>query len=433
MVSALVIFSIAIVLMITLVILQNTVRAVANVRFPLFLIPLIIGAILFLALGIAPLNIVKDSFISNSEVNPLKILVLFLSMSFLSIYLDEMGFFSYLANWAVSKFKKGQIGLFIGLYVIVSLLTIFTSNDIVILTFTPFICAFARRAKISPIPYLVMEFIAANSFSMLFIIGNPTNIYIATFANIGFLDYLKGSWLPTILAGIGSFATLFLLFYKDLKKPMEVTVEPLKIRRKTSLIVSLSTLLVCVVFMAISSYVHTEMYLISLGCFLFLLVFELIHMLYDKNIHIRLGRAFLRVPYQVIPLLISMFIMVIGLNASGLSGKVAEFLSRGNPVLMYGVFSSIFDNIMNNIPMSVFFADIAVLSPNVVQATFASIIGSNLGAFITPIGALAGIMFLGLIKKEGIKFSFLDFCKYGVVVFLITLPCALLGLFLVTL
>ena len=432
MVLALVIFVIAIASMIALVILQNTVKKIENIQFPLFLIPLIIGAILFLALKISPWETVKESFLSNSEVNPLKILVLFLSMSFLSIYLDEMDFFSYLASLAVTKFKKGQISLFIGLYLIVSILTIFTSNDIVILTFTPFICAFAKRAKISPIPYLVMEFIAANSFSMLFIIGNPTNIYIATFANIGFVDYLKVSWLPTILAGVASFLTLFIIFHKDLKKPMEMEVQPVVIRRKMSLIVSLITLLVSVVFMAISTYINVEMYLISLGCFLFLLVFELIHMIYDKNLRFRLGRAFLRIPYQVIPLLISMFIMVIGLNASGFSNKVAEFLSQGNPIIMYGLFSSIFDNIMNNIPMSVFFADIATLSPNVVQATFASIIGSNLGAFITPIGALAGIMFLGLIKKEGIKFSFLDFCKYGATVFVVALPAALLGLYLVT-
>ncbi len=432
MVLALVLFAIAIASMIVLVILQNTVKKIENIQFPLFLIPLIIGAILFLALKISPWETVKESFLSNSEVNPLKILVLFLSMSFLSIYLDEMGFFSYLASLAVTKFKKGQISLFIGLYLIVSILTIFTSNDIVILTFTPFICAFAKRAKISPIPYLVMEFIAANSFSMLFIIGNPTNIYIATFANIGFVDYLKVSWLPTILAGVASFLTLFIIFHKDLKKPLEMDVQPVVIRRKASLIVSLVTLLVSVIFMAISTYINVEMYLISLGCFLFLLVFELIHMIYDKNLGFRLGRAFLRIPYQVIPLLISMFIMVIGLNASGFSNKVAEFLSQGNPIIMYGLFSSIFDNIMNNIPMSVFFADIATLSPNVIQTTFASIIGSNLGAFITPIGALAGIMFLGLIKKEGIKFSFLDFCKYGATVFVVSLPAALLGLYLVT-
>lgn len=58
----------------------------------------------------------------------------------------------------------------------VAILTIFTSNDIVILTFTPFICYFSKNAKINPIPYLVAEF-AATTYSMMLIIGNPTNIY----------------------------------------------------------------------------------------------------------------------------------------------------------------------------------------------------------------------------------------------------------------
>jgi site-specific DNA-cytosine methylase len=35
------------------------------------------------------------------------------------------------------------------MYLMVAVLTIFTSNDIVILTFTPFICYFCKNAKIS--------------------------------------------------------------------------------------------------------------------------------------------------------------------------------------------------------------------------------------------------------------------------------------------
>ena len=73
----------------------------------------------------------------------------------------------------------------------VAILTIFTSNDIVILTFTPFICYFSKNAKINPIPYLVAEFAAANTYSMMLIIGNPTNIYLATSASIDFISYFN--------------------------------------------------------------------------------------------------------------------------------------------------------------------------------------------------------------------------------------------------
>jgi len=57
------------------------------------------------------------------------------------------------------------------LFTFISAVAIFTSNDIVVLTFTPFVCYHAKNAKINPVPYLVSVFAAANTCSMLLIIG----------------------------------------------------------------------------------------------------------------------------------------------------------------------------------------------------------------------------------------------------------------------
>ena len=65
------------------------------------------------------------------------------------------------------------------------------------------------------------------------------------------------------------------------------------------------------------------------------------------------------------------------------------------------------------------------------QAIFSTIIGSNLGAFVTPIGALAGIMFTGLVNDQDVKFSFKTFIKYGVIISIPTLVAALIGLSIV--
>jgi arsenical pump membrane protein len=65
------------------------------------------------------------------------------------------------------------------------------------------------------------------------------------------------------------------------------------------------------------------------------------------------------------------------------------------------------------------------------QATYSTIIGSNIGAYLTPIGALAGIMWMQTLAKHNIKFNFLDFIKYGIVVSIPTLLMALLGLSLI--
>ena len=85
-------------------------------------------------------------------------------------------------------------------------------------------------------------------------------------------------------------------------------------------------------------------------------------------------------------------------------------------------------NVMNNIPMSVFYASIINIGD--LKATYSTIIGSNLGAFLTPIGALAGIMFTSLLKKYDVKYTFIDFIKYGVIISIPTLLVALFSLML---
>ena len=150
----------------------------------------LLGAIILVCTTLCPIGEIGASWASKTAVNPIKILILFFSMTILSIYLDELGLFKHLASVAVNKAKGHQNVLFFILYFLVAILTIFTSNDIVILTFTPFICFFCKHAKIKALPYLIAEFAAANTWSMMFIIGNPTNIYLATAANAYIFPFL---------------------------------------------------------------------------------------------------------------------------------------------------------------------------------------------------------------------------------------------------
>ena len=139
-----------------------------------------IAAILLIITRQISVDKVTSGLLSDSSVNPVKIVILFISMTLLSIFLDEIGFFRYLAVVCAKKAKATQFSLFIILYIIVSILTVFTSNDIVILTFTPFICYFAKSTKINPIPFLVAEFCAANTWSMA-IATKPITPFIPVF------------------------------------------------------------------------------------------------------------------------------------------------------------------------------------------------------------------------------------------------------------
>ena len=404
---------------------------IKKVKLDTYWLIAVTGAILLVATALCPINEIGASWTSSNAVNPLKILILFFSMTVLSIYLDELGLFRFLASVAVNKAKGHQYVLFFILYFLVSILTIFTSNDIVILTFTPFICFFCKHAKIKALPYLIAEFVAANTWSMMFIIGNPTNIYLATSAGITFIEYLKVMLVPTIAAGLVELLIIFLLFRKQLKEPLcNEDAVIVHVDSKLDLIIGVAHLLVCLVFLIISPYIGVEMWFISLICACSLLLCSLIIRLIRKKEWFYLGDCFKRLPYQLIPFILSMSIVVIALNHQGIADKIGEFLNHGVLIFNYGASSFVFANIINNIPMSILFSNIPVALTNgeYLKAIYSSIVGSNIGAFLTPIGALAGIMFSNLLNKYDMHFSFLDFIKYGAIVSIPVLTVSLLTL-----
>ena len=425
MVLTLVISIIAIILMLISIICFPKIKFKTFETQTFYIFPFV-AMILVVSFKLIDLDDAMNRLVSSGGMNPLKIIVLFFSMSFLSIILDELNFFEYLANKALKKANGSQIKLFLILYLLCSVLTIFTSNDIVILTFTPFIIFFSKNAKINPIPYLVTEFIAANTWSMLFIIGNPTNIYIGANANINFLDYFKVMFLPTIFAGLTSLSILFILFRKKLKENIDSTSEEIIIKDKFLLIVSLILLGICIILLAISNYINLEMYLVSLICALSLLLFLIGNLIIKKDKTIIIN-GLKRIPYSLFPFVISMFFIVLALDNQGITDNLKELLNKGNTIFTYGTTSYLSCSLINNIPMSVLYSSITTNTGSI----YSSIIGSNIGAFLTPIGALAGIMWLSILKKYEIKFSFLDFIKYGVIISIPTLLVSLLGLLII--
>ncbi len=431
MVAVIIIFAVTCITMIASVLFFPKIK-IGKIKLDSYWVITLIGALALLISGLANVNSVWTAMTSDTAINPLKILVLFICMTGLSIFLDEVGFFKYLANATLKKAKNGQIKLFIYLYLIVSVLTVFTSNDVIVLSFTPFICYFAKNAKINPIPFLAGEFVAANTWSMALIIGNPTNIYLASSAGIDFISYVKVMLLPTIMAGVIAFLLLFLLFRKQLKKPIEPTYEEVKITDKPLLIIGLSILIICTVLLAIGSYVNLEMWLVTLISFASLVIIALALCLCRKQKPTILLNAIKRLPFELIPFILSMFVMIIALNDAGISSAIANFFGVDGAIFKYGFASFFASNIINNIPMSVLFSSIITnLSGNIMPALFATIVGSNLGAFFSPIGALAGIMWSNMLNEHDLKFGYLSFLKIGVIIAIPTLLVALLGLMIV--
>lgn len=390
----------------------------------------LIGAILLLIFQQLSLGEVYSGLTRDTGMNPIKILILLISMTIISIYLDNAGFFGYIACKVLNFAKASQTALFFCLYLIVSVLTVFTSNDIIVLTFTPFICYFARNAKIDPLPYLICEFVAANTWSMVFIIGNPTNIYLASNAGIDFIEYLSRMFVPTVFAGFCSLLIMWLLFQKRLRQPIAAAASTPKLQKRFHVFAALTHLIACIVLMSVSLYIDIPMWLISLCAAVSLIIVSLVHSLIRKEKLTILRSTLARAPWDVIPFIISMFVIVLSFEKQGITAMLALFLSQGHRIFSFGAASFLSANIINNIPMSVLFSSVCESVPGAVKlpALYASVIGSNIGAFLTPIGAIAGIMWMSVLKIQRVRLSYIEFIRYGAVISIPTIAAALSGL-----
>lgn len=418
--------------LIFLVLFKPTVT-IKNKSYSVYHLPALAGGIFLLVTGTLTFKEAWSGLTASGDMNPLKILSLFISLTFLSVYLDELGFFRKIASVMLKKTKGSQKKLFLALYALVSVLTVFTSNDIVVLTFTPFICFFCKEEQVSPVPYLVGEFVAANTWSMALMIGNPTNIYLSSVCGIGFFEYFKVMWLPTLLAGLSALGILLLVFKKQLQKEVSPQPEETEIWDKGLLVIGAAHLGVCVIALAVSSYLTFPMWLLAVGFAVSLIVCTVVYSAAKRKLsrgNFILTASVKRAPWTLVPFVLSMFLIVSALQKYGVTTKIGDLLNGEGSLVKYGVASFLVSNVINNIPMSVLFGGV-LLGGADKAAVFASVIGSNLGAYLTPVGALAGIMWTGLLKRYEVKFSFRDFLFYGAILSVPALGCSLFGLWLV--
>ena len=377
----------------------------------------LLGAILILLTHISTDGDILKLFIENNSTNPFKIIVLFLSLTFISKFLDSVGLFDYLAT-RVGRIGKGnQFILFTVFYFLISFLTILTNNDIIIIV-TPIIIYFARACKTKALPYLMMVCFVLNTLSATFLTTNVSNLYLGSFFDITYFDYLKKLTPVSLILMLVLYVILILVFYKDLKIKIDTNVEKKPIKNKFLLIVGLTSLALTTILLILSSFINIEMYIITLVFALLDLIIAIIYTFSFKKEKEYFIKPLKSLPYEFIPFLVSMFIIISSLNETPLLSSVSSLIeSTNNPTLetyIYGISSALAANLVNNVPMSLLYGDILDYSSIIdLNSVYATILSSNLCALITPCGALSSLMFIRICKENDEKISYLTYFKYA--------------------
>ena len=260
------------------------------------------------------------------------------------------------------------------------------------------------------------------------IIGNPTNIYLAASNGIGFAAYTAEMLLPTVFAGAVSFLVLLLLFRQKLAAPIGGRAPAVLPMDKPAVWLGGVALGGCVLFLVLSSYLALPMWLIAAAFCVALYLSALFMQMVRRRGTRLITRSLLRAPLDVIPFVLSMFVLVLALEKAQVTALLGDFLVGKGEAFRFGIASVLAANVLNNIPMSVLFSAIVSAGGASSAALYAAVIGSNVGAFLTPMGALAGIMWMAMLKDQEVSLSFGKFTLLGAAVAIPSLFAALLGL-----
>jgi arsenical pump membrane protein len=357
----------------------------------------------------------------------------FIGIILLSMVLDEIGFF----EWAALKMARLSKGnghlMFVYILLLGALVAALFANDGAALILTPILLAKMKHLKMEPVA--IFAFLMAGGFigdsaSNPLVISNLTNIVTAGYFDIGFWEYAKNMFLPNLLAIVASIAVLWLFFRKSI--PAHIDIKNLAtpesaIKNMTMFRLSWWFLGVLLIGYFIGDAYHLPVSLFALGGALIFLAIASYFKATKPLMTIKTA------PWQVVWFSIGLYIVVFGLKNAGLTtylaGAITALSEHGNAtaVIGTGVLAAVLSSVMNNMP-TVMIMDIAIAEAGQNALAYANIIGCNLGPKMTPIGSLATLLWLHVLAQKGVKITWWQYMKVGLIVTPPVLFVALLGL-----
>ena len=345
----------------------------------------------------------------------------FIGIIILSLVLDEIGFF----EWAALKMAKFSNGSGLKMFIYSILLGAFVSalfaNDGAALILTPILLAKMRILQLNLktiIAFLLAGGFISDSASLPFVFSNLTNIVTANYFSIGFAQYFFDMIIPFIVSVIASTIFLWLILRKDIPKTVDITLlkEPKSVIKNMKLFYFswvFLALLLCAYFFGDAYDLPISIFALG-GATIFLIIATI-----SKSVEPL--KIIKEAPWQVVWFSIGLYIVVYGLKNAGLTDYLAIILKdlslRGETIAVLGTgfIAAFLSAIMNNMP-TIMIMDIALNDIQNQAMIYANIVGCNLGPKMTPFGSLATLLWLHVLAKKGVKISFAQYSKFGLII-----------------
>jgi arsenical pump membrane protein len=392
------------------------------------------GALLLVALRLIPLKLAGKAIAEGSDVY-----LFLIGMMLLSELAREQGVFDWVASVAVRGAKGSCSRLFLLVYGVGTLVTIFMSNDATAVVLTPAILTAVRKAKVSPLPYLFVCALIANAASFVLPISNPANLVVFHTGMPPLGTWLSDFGVPSLLSIGVTFLVMRFVFRKELRNSIECEVEDARLSANGKLVLAGLALMIAVLLTA--SAFKKDLGLPT--CIAALLITAVVSIKAKSN-PLRLARE---ISWATLLLVAGLFVMVDAVESQGALQLTKQWLfwasnlGQNTGALVVGFAVGIANNIVNNLPLGLIVGGTIQAAHTKGLMANAVLIGVDLGPNLSVTGSLATLLWLLALRKdsssesggEKLDVSFWKFLKVGAVAMPLALFAALGGAMLMQL
>ncbi len=378
----------------------------------------LIGAFLLILTGILSQDIALRAIDWN-------VIFFLIGMMLVIAVLRRTGIFMYIAIKTAKLARGNPLLIMMLMFVVTAFSSAFLGSVTSIMILIPIILLICNELKITPVPYIITMVVASNMGGAATMIGDPPNIIIGSATDYDFLDFIFNLTPAIILATIACLGLIWVMYHGKLKVSRENRARMMSykeeglIKDKRMLKISLITVAVMLVLLALESTLKIGTASISMSAGLFLILVGQRNDIEHIMVH--------EVDWVTLFFFVGLFIIVEGLVQTGfislLAHKVLELThNQARPTSMAilwlsGILSAFIDNVPFVATMIPLIKQIGTVisQPNLMDPIWWSMsLGTCLGGNGTLIGASSNVVAIGITKKNGINISFMEFTKVSV-------------------